>query len=340
MMRRILAAGLVVGMLAGPAWADDATAPAPSEEGGFYTPEFGVRGKVRELTGPKRVLAVGEFNSTGAFETYYGDWDSGGGVEAIMINALAESGQFVVVDRSALKQILTEQELAANNLTAGDSGVEAGKLIGANLYVIGSITQVDLDSKGSGFSIGFSGGPLGRKNSVGLSPQFRSGKLVMDVRVVDAKTAQIIQSFTVKQKVKDKSIGVVGSYDFVSFGNTNFWKTPLGEAMRELVAKAVTKIVDSGEDVEWAAQVVEYEAPTIYINAGADNGLATGDEFVVKRTTKQFTDPSTGQVLGTRESELGLITIHNVEARLAEGTFSSWSQTAPRRGDRVALVTR
>ncbi len=319
---------------------DEGSAPNTSSDAvdSFYTPDFEVKGQVRQLVGPKRVVAVGEFASTGAFETFYGDWDAGGGVEAIMTSGLVQSEQFVVVDRAALSQVLNEKELQAAGLTANGSTAPTGGIIGAQLLVLGAITQVDLDKKGSGFSFGISGGPLGRRGNAGIAPQFRSGKLVMDVRVVDVKTTQVVDSFSVKQKVKDKSVGLTVGYDYASFGTTNFWKTPLGEAMRKLVAKAVMKIVESSDGVPWHAQVVEFEQPVIYINAGSQNGLKAGDALVVTREGRAFTDPSTGEVLSQQVNELGSVLVERVEPRLAEGTFISQSAELPRRGDRVDLI--
>jgi curli biogenesis system outer membrane secretion channel CsgG len=313
------------------AMAQNTTADTTAE---FYTPDFGVKGNVRQLTGPKRVLAVGKFNSMGAFRAFFGDWDEGGGVEAILMHALVQSGQFDVVDRSALDQVLTQQEMTEAGITSKNSGPKTGRIIGANLLIIGSITQVDLDTKGTGVSIGIS---LGRKGSAGIAPSFRSGTLVIDVRLVDTETSRIVNTFVARQQVKDKSVAVSVDYDIASFGTTSFWKTPIGDAMRRLIADVVTQVVDAGDSIAWSAKVIDYAKGRIFINSGAVNGLAVGDEFIVRRVEKIFTDPDTGDVLGTRYAELGRVGIIIVEERFSEGIFTPLTTLSPARGDLVQL---
>jgi curli biogenesis system outer membrane secretion channel CsgG len=54
-------------------------------------------GKVPAVKGPKRVVAVARFDAVGSFTAVYGNWDVGGGLEAMLITALMESGRFIVV---------------------------------------------------------------------------------------------------------------------------------------------------------------------------------------------------------------------------------------------------
>ena len=77
------------------AMAQNTTADTTAE---FYTPDFGVKGNVRQLTGPKRVLAVGKFNSMGAFRAFFGDWDEGGGVEAEDVDEMFDRAVAIVVE--------------------------------------------------------------------------------------------------------------------------------------------------------------------------------------------------------------------------------------------------
>ena len=70
-----------------------------------------------KISGPKRTISVGKFDAIGAFTAKYGNWDIGGGLSAMMTTALIESGQFIVVERANLQQVLSEQELKASRLT-------------------------------------------------------------------------------------------------------------------------------------------------------------------------------------------------------------------------------
>ena len=155
--------------------------------------------------------------------------------------------------------------------------------------------------------------------------------------LVDTETSQIINTFTARQKIKDRSASVSGNYDIASFGTTTFWKTPIGDALRELIADLVTQIVSASGSVPWTAKVIDFDGGHLFINAGANSGLQVGDEFDIKRVARVFTDPDTGEVLSTRYSQLGKVSIISVENRMAEGLYTPVSTAAPARGDMVAL---
>ncbi len=128
------------------------------------------------ISGPKRTISVGKFDAIGAFTAKYGNWDIGGGLSAMMTTALIESGQFIVVERANLQQVLSEQELKASRLTNPNTGPTQGKIIGVQHLVYGSVTEFGAEDKGSGFSIGGSGGGIGNLISGALSTQSASGK--------------------------------------------------------------------------------------------------------------------------------------------------------------------
>jgi len=331
----VLVAGVMAVVAAQPVFAQDSVFTVDTTaETEFFTPDFGLQDNVRELEGPKRTVAVDRVNSTGSFAAFFGDWDQGGGMEAIMMDALVQSGQFEVVDRAAIDAALAQQQMTESGMTAGGTGPRAGRLKAAQLLVIGSITQVDLDTKGTDVNIGVG---IGRMGQAGVGAAFRSGTLVMDVRLVDTETSQIINTFSARQKVKDRSTSVDVTYDVVSFGTTSFWKTPLGDAMRELIGNLTQQIVAASQGVPWSAKVIDFSDGRLFINSGARSGLQVGDEFAVKRVARVFTDPDTGEVLSTRYKELGTVNIIVVEDRMAEGLYVPVSTMAPELGDMVTM---
>ena len=62
-------------------------------------------GPTPAVKGPKRTVAVGKFAATGAFTEKYGQWDIGGGLAAMLVTALLETDQFIVVERANINQI-------------------------------------------------------------------------------------------------------------------------------------------------------------------------------------------------------------------------------------------
>ena len=275
-----------------------------------------------DIKGPKRTVAVGKFDAIGAFTENYGDWDIGGGLAAMLTSALVESGRFIVLERAELGQVINEQELKAGGVTNPDTGPQLGKVTGVQLLVYGAVTEFGAEDEGGGISIGGSGGGLGNLLSGALSSQSSSGKVAMDVRVVDTTTGEIIEVHRVSEKVSSSGFDLSLGYRGISLGGNKFWKTPLGEATRSAINRTVRHIAVDAQGRPWTGQVIEFDGNELYINAGQRAGLNAGDMFMIERVVKTFTDPSSGQVLGTRRKELGVLQLTGVEQKLAFGSFS------------------
>lgn len=290
---------------------------------------------VPELKGPKRTVSVGKFDAIGSFVQKYGNWDIGGGVSAMLVTALKESGRFIVMERANLSQVLNEQEMKAQGVTHGESGPSLGKVIGVNFLIYGSITEFGTDDEGGGMSLGFSGGSLGNLFSSGVSKQSSKGKLTMDLRIVDSTTSEIIETYKVSESVDSSGWDLNLGYKQINFGTNSFVKTPIGQAVRQAINESVQLIAKKANTVPWSAQIVDYDNGELYINAGADTGVQIGDQFIIERIVKRFTDPGTGKVIGIRKKEIGGLQLTGVEKKMSYGSFIPNGDEPPRRGDLV-----
>lgn len=293
--------------------------------------------EVPELKGPKRTVSVGKFDAIGSFVQKYGNWDIGGGVSAMLVTALKESGRFIVMERANLSQVLNEQEMKAQGVTHSESGPALGKVIGVNFLIYGSITEFGTDDEGGGMSLGLSGGSLGNLFSSGVSRQSSKGKLTMDLRIVDSTTSEIVETYKVSESVDSSGWDLNVGYKQINFGTNSFVKTPIGQAVRQAINESVHLIAKKANTVPWSAQIVEYDNGELYINAGADKGVRVGDQFIIERIVKRFTDPGTGQVIGIRKKELGGLQLTGVEKKMSYGNFIPNGTEPPRRGDLVIL---
>jgi len=312
-------------------------APTKSEEtkSAAKTPSI----TLPKLSGPKRTVAVGKFDAVGSFTQKYGNWDIGGGLAAMLTSALVNSGQFVVLERAELKEVLSEQELKAGGLVNRETGPKLGKLAGVQFLIYGAVTEFGAQDKGGGFSLGV-GGFGGLPFKLGGATESASGKVAMDVRVVDTTTGEVLESHTVSEAIESSAFNLSAGYSGISLGGDQFEKTPLGEATRGAIKKAVAAIISTSRKTPWTGRVVDFDGGEIYVNAGKRSGIKKGDMFMVERVVKTFTDPVTGQVLGTRKKELGLVKITGVQEKLAYGPFNALEDPLPRRGDLVVIIRK
>lgn len=302
---------------------------------------------VPKLLGLKHTIAVGKFDAIGAFTAKHGEWDIGGGLSAMLTTALVESDQFIVVERANVKQILLELELKADKVAHPDSGPDLGKLTGASLMIYGSVTEFTVDSRGGGVSIGGAGGAkdFGASKvtgnavfSAGASSQSSFASVAMDIRIVDMTTGQVLQTYVVEEDIENKGFDITIGYGGLSLGMNRFWKTPLGQATRKAINKAVKLIVVEAQKKPWIGRVVEVFDNEVYINAGSHSGIRKNSKFLVERIIKTFTDPVTGNVLGSKKKKLGVVEITNVEEKLAYGALQPLGSEIPKRGDLVIIT--
>ena len=321
--RHLIALALGAIVLAGPALvtlrADEAPRPAVHV---LKTP-------VRSIPGPKRTVAVSRFASKSDFNLHYGLTDVGGGLSALLTAALVESGQFVVVERETLSDVLAEQSLIASGLVREEGAAAPGALVGASLLVKGAVTEFSEAAGGGGFGIGVAG--------IGVGVKSRVAMVGLDMQIIDTTTSQVLASYKVLEKVSAKAVGVDVARLGVDTGFTKFFETPIGQAARKAITVAVERFALEAASRPWSGQVVAFDSGEVVINAGETSGIRVGDTFGLERASAAFTDPATGRVLGRRKARLGRLVITAVEEELAFAEYQPIADTLPKRGDLVVV---
>ncbi len=265
-------------------------------------------------SGPKKRISVAKFDANGAFVAVYGGWDIGGGLAAQLTTALVNSGQFTVVERPDLGTVLREQELAQMNVTSKGSGPAAGRLLGTQLIVRGSVTEFEQAARGGGMNVGVSGGGgLGNLIGGALATHNNQGVVAIDVRVVDAVSGQVVQSRRIEKRVTSSDTSVNVTANQVAFGGEQFNKSVLGQATRAAIEEAVAFISASLAGLPWNGAVVDVDGARVFINAGGEAGLQPGDRFTVMAVERELIDPATGQSLGRIETQLGVLRVAEVQ---------------------------
>ncbi len=163
----------------------------------------------------------------------------GDGLADMLITALANTGCFKVVEREVLEEIKKELELA---------GVSPKKTLKAADFIItGAVTALEMNAGGMG-----GGGliiPLPWKFGGGIKIKKGEAYIALDMRIIRVKDAQILVAKTVEGKSERWKFGIAGGGLFgTTIGGAWFEavkNTPLEEATRDLIAHAVTLIINS-----------------------------------------------------------------------------------------------
>ncbi|MFT3791581.1 MAG: CsgG/HfaB family protein [Rudaea sp.] len=178
-------------------------------------------------------IGVAEFkNESGA-----GWWRGGVGWElsGMLSNELSSSGDFRVVERSKLQNVLEEQNLAASGRIAPGTGAKIGKVTGAQYLVMGTVTSYEENTSSTGGGLSFHG--------IGLGGKSTEAYLAVDIRVVDTTNGDVAYSRTVEGRSKGGGVNI-GLYRGGFGGNlAHEENTPAGKAIRAALVE-ITDYLD------------------------------------------------------------------------------------------------
>ena len=151
-------------------------------------PDFEVRaGSVR----------VGQVDLSREGEDFYREL--GSGVADIFLTEAFRSGRFRITERSELDEILQEQNLARSGRIDPGSAADVGRITGAELIVLGSLSEFGITTTGGGGRVlGIFGG----------SSETVSARATVDIRLVDAVTAEVMAIGHATSEVAQRSVQV------------------------------------------------------------------------------------------------------------------------------------
>lgn len=277
------------------------------------------------FTGLKKRLAVIRLDNKVRTPLPDASWQIGEGLTEMLISELFKTDRFTMVERAALSEIVKEQELGQTGLLQRETVAKVGEVLGAQLLVVGAITEFEAEASGGGQGIGTSTFALALKTS--------SAHVAVDIRLVDASTGQILKSFNAAGKAQNTGFALAGTVNKgkTQLGTDAFQKTPLGQATREAIAKAVNFISTEMESVMWTGRVVQVKGQDVYVNAGSNMNLKPGQTLDAFLKGEEMRDPGTGLSLGSRDTLAGVVTVTDVQDKFSVGTFKG--NGALRRGD-------
>ena len=262
------------------------------------------------------VLAAGKLRvSVTAFENkvkyVYGGWNLGKGMAEMLTTELARTGQFIVLERMAIGDVVQEQALGQSGLVRQESAVRSGHMLGAQIIIRGAVTEFSDAASGVGGGV--------QIKRFGMSGRTKNAHVGIDVRVIDAATGQVLASTYASAKAK--SAGGRVSYASPNFqvGGGMFSSTPLGQATRGAIADAVSFISASltRQGIAPKLRIVKVDGGRIYVNAGRDAGIYPGTQLFVYSEGESLIDPETGLNLGSSDEQTGIIEIETVKEKFS-----------------------
>jgi curli biogenesis system outer membrane secretion channel CsgG len=287
----------------------------------------------------KRSLAVEEFDWATvqtAVQSIFGTHvDIGKGINSMMVKRIVQTGHFTVVERQKINTVLKEQDFGASNRVKKGTNARIGEVRGADFTLMGDIVVFGRDDRkksGAGAVITGGVGVVG-----GGSKKTDRAVVVLDYRLVDNETSEIVASGEARGESKRESKGGFGGLftggtligGTFSSSASNFESTIIGEAVLDACDKLAQDLAQRGSGIAASAKQVEIEArvadisgTTMTINAGSQSGVRVGDQLTVFHKGKEIKDPETGEVLDVQVDQIGTLVITTVRDRISTGAYT------------------
>lgn len=207
-----------------------------------------------------------------------------------LMTFLVKANKFDVVERSRMKDILTEQEFSESGYISPETAVKLGKLIGADYFVMGKIEQ---------FQAGIETRKIPYTNQV---QQQYQGKLTVNVRIVDSRGGKVVAAnkFVVEHEDRNRNNEVTAD-DFL-------------DALKEQSVKAIVNGIVEGV---FPLKIIKVEGGKVYINRGAGVSFKVGDVLTVLTQGDGLVDPDTGESLGSAEEEVGRVEVDGIQKKFS-----------------------
>ncbi|MDA0681609.1 MAG: hypothetical protein O3A13_06950 [Proteobacteria bacterium] len=305
-----------------------------------------------DYAGPKSRLGVLKVDNTSASSTFtisssMGDVDYSSaavgvpvnGIEAIVIDALARTNRFRLVERTELSSVLGEQDLATSGRIATPSGAQTGNVLGAQYLVQVVVTDYEANTSGTDGAVG---GLLRSKVPLlgGIKAGKSTGRVGLNFRLIDAETSEITFTKQIEAIINESNLGFGG----IGFGSdlalggfmSSYSKTPVGQAVIAGINQGVFELIAQIGAKPPEGSIVKADSSEIYVNLGL-GVVETGDRMRVKRMGEELIDPDTGISLGGSITDLGEIEITQVQEKFSIAKPVSLNGSAGR-GDKVVAT--
>jgi len=274
-------------------------------------------------------IAVTAFENKAKGPFYDSSWKIGEGLAEMLTSELAKTGQFIVVERQALGDIVKEQELGQSGLIRGETAARTGQVLGAQIVVRGTVTEFEEQASGGGADIS--------TQRLNIGGKMQNAHVALDIRLIDTSTGQVIASQNVAKVVPSGGGGVGARIGTVAFGGDVFFQTPIGKATRAAMQDALQFIMATAfKAVTPSFSIVKVDGGMAYINAGTISNVRVGDVFMVYSKGEDLVDPDTGLKLGSDEKMIGSIQITTVQEKFSIGTIMGGGGLM-KRGDLVKV---
>lgn len=259
--------------------------------------------------------------------------DIGKGISDLLVEKLLNTGQYSIIERSALDKVLKEQNFSNSDRADSSSAAKIGQILGVDAIITGSITQFGSDDSSTG--LGGFGRRLGGFGAGNVRVNNAKAVVGVSARIIDINSAEILAAVTSKGESKRRgaALGGAGGSGWsgggggIDMGASNFRNTIIGEATHEAVDNLAQDLAGKASvlptvTVSVEGLIADVDGSILILNVGSRSGLKVGDSLVVERKVREVRDPTSGKVIRAITDSVGTARVTEVDESSAVATFS------------------
>jgi len=276
--------------------------PSTARDNAQLTPDTDITHDLMQLPAPKGKIAVAVYGIRDQTGQYKPAPDSSfstavtQGASSMLIRALQDSGWFIPVERENLQNLLTERKIVRAlemPQAPGTPEVKIPPLLAASVLIEGGIVAYESNVRTGGVGARFLG--------IGLSSQYRVDQVTVNLRTVDIRGGQILQSVSTTKSIYSYELHpsvfkFVNVKDLAEFEAGTTRNEPAQLCVSEAIEAAVAHLVAQGVQAgNWTLRdEAEMANPVLkrYLAAGPAPRGAPGSAAAVQ--DRRLADARTG----------------------------------------------
>ena len=259
----------------------------------------------------------------------------GEGIRAMLTVRMAQSKNITLLERSNIKDVMSEQDLGASNRVKKGTNAKIGQLSGADAMLYGDIVIFGRDDttkrKGVGAIIGRFSPVAGAVVTMNKEEKAVVG---INLRLVDAETGEVIETAEARgessRKSKDygaivgvKGTVVGGASDMTS---SNFQQTIIGEATSNAVDNILQYLETKIPTLPAKAREIEGRVATAtshgaILTVGSSDGVLRGDRFEILKINGEIKDPTTKEIIDLDAVKVGEFVADTIRDKTSTGAY-------------------
>lgn len=167
-------------------------------------------------------------------------------LEGLLIDSLVHAERFVVLDRSVVPLLNSEEALVDAGMTGPEGGAKRGGVLHPDVVVQIVVQEFEPAAKGSGLGLSAINYFLSRFIGIDAGLTSTTGRVVLQLKLVDLTSTEVVLSTLVTGEASSSSINVGGgalAVGGLGGGALQQWEDqPMGAAIRLAIAQAVREL--------------------------------------------------------------------------------------------------